>query len=171
MCSFQVLLATQWEGPVEPDLAMQRVNRFLCRQIPVNRFITAFLAILDPRTDSLTYASAGQNHPLLVSPAGEVTELKATGLPLGIADGASYGTGRVSMLPGSSLLAYSDGLTELPDPSGEEFGEARLREAALSLRDASLEEIRDGIVKLAEQHAGDVGNEDDITFLILQRDR
>jgi serine phosphatase RsbU (regulator of sigma subunit) len=170
MCAVQPLLRAMVDGPGGPDEALSRLNRFLCQQIPVNRFITVFLGVLDLKDHAVTFASAGQNPPLLVQPGGNVTRLDPTGLPLGIIEEASYGTGRVSLAPGSTLVVYSDGLTELSNPSGDEFGEARLAATAVEAVGQPPEAMLGLMLQAAENHAGHDANEDDITALILRRD-
>jgi len=169
MCSFQPLLRGVLEGSRAADESMNRLNRLLCEQIPVNRFITAFLAILDPRDNLLTFANAGQTSPLLIDPVGTVSRLEPTGLPLGVICDSTYGTSGVTLVPGCTLLIYSDGLTEISDASGEEFGEERLEIAAVDAAKLPPEEMLRCVLRAAEDHAGDDATEDDITAVILQR--
>ena len=107
-------------------------------------FVTAFYAVLDPATRTLTYSRAGHNPPRLVrhgSAGGggggaRVLSLdEHGGLPLGIMEGQSYGQASVTLERGDLLLLYTDGITEAVAPPAaagadgaawELFGQDRL---------------------------------------------
>jgi PAS domain S-box-containing protein len=93
-----------------------------------DRYVTAFVAIFDPLLGEMRYASAGHPPPLLRAPDGSVEDLaNAQGLPLGLRN-LSRGEATVRVLePGSQLLLYTDGLTELEHDVIS--GEGRLRDA------------------------------------------
>jgi serine phosphatase RsbU (regulator of sigma subunit) len=75
-------------------------------------FVTAFVGIIDPKTRTMRYASAGHVPALLRSPDGAVEELDAPGLPLGM-HALGPCLSRTAVLPeGSCLLLYTDGLIE-----------------------------------------------------------
>ena len=89
------------------------------------RFVTMWYGIIDVRTWTLTYATAGHNPPLLLR-GSEARALDGSGLPLGLADQTEYETHRVELHGGDQLLAFSDGIIELPLGDGAEFGVAGL---------------------------------------------
>jgi serine phosphatase RsbU (regulator of sigma subunit) len=66
------------------------------RTCPSSKYVTFFLAALDPETGRLEFVNAGHNPPLLVRATGEVEKLSIGGLVLGIFEGVNYdgGTGR-----------------------------------------------------------------------------
>ncbi len=79
-------------------------------------FVTAFYAVLNPASRTLTYSRAGHNPPLLVRD-GQVIALDGDGgLPMGIVDGELYGQATVTLEPGDLLLLYTDGITEAMPP-------------------------------------------------------
>ena len=99
-------------------------------------FLTAFYAVLDPPTRTLTYSRAGHNPPRLVRGDG-VLSLDGNGeLPLGILEGQTYGQSTITLERGDLLLLYTDGITEAMAPSkgGDRrhlFGTGRLDELLL----------------------------------------
>lgn len=88
-------------------------------------FLTAFIALIDPQDGSCRYASAG-HLPALLTSDHALEELGPTGPLLGPLPG-SWNTERAALVPGSLLVAYTDGITEARGPGDEEFGEERLR--------------------------------------------
>lgn len=83
------------------------------------KFITLSLSVLDPRSRTLSLASAG-HMPIMIRRAdGRVEEVgeEIVGFPLGIAPDAEYQEAQVSLEPGDVVVIYSDGVTDARDPS------------------------------------------------------
>jgi sigma-B regulation protein RsbU (phosphoserine phosphatase) len=124
-----------------------RINRTVCQNVPSSKYVTFFLASLDPATGRLDYVNAGHNPPLLVRDGGEVEKLSNGGLVLGMFENIVYEGGREEMRPGDMLLVYSDGVTETWDPEGEEFGEERLIALAVRSRGLGAEQVQNAILR------------------------
>ncbi len=147
------------------------VNRYLADNIPANRFVTLFYAELDPESGALSFLNAGHNPPLIVHSAGTVEQLASGGLPLGIKPDAEYREGRTQMQRGDVLVIYSDGVTEAVSPTGEEFGPTRLYEVVSRNVEASAAGIRDRIESSLTKFAQGTSAADDITLVIVKRQR
>jgi serine phosphatase RsbU (regulator of sigma subunit) len=152
-----------------PSEALERVNNSLYPEIPPNMFVTCLAAILDSRTGRLQYANAGHDLPYLRHAHG-VSELRATGMPLGMMPNRSYEQKEITLKPGDSILLYSDGLVEAHDSRREMFGFPRMQgfvgahPGGATLIDFLLTELERFTGEEWEQ-------EDDITLLTLQRFR
>jgi serine phosphatase RsbU (regulator of sigma subunit) len=130
-------------------------------------FVTCLAAILDSRTGRLQYANAGHDLPYVRHAAG-VSELRATGMPLGLMPNMSYEQKEITLRPRESILFYTDGLVEAHDLRREMFGFPRMQEfvgahpGGATLIDSLLAEL--------EQFTGEEWEqEDDITLVTLQR--
>jgi serine phosphatase RsbU (regulator of sigma subunit) len=66
---------------------------------------------------------AGHPLPLLRVPGGTATEIGAPARPLGIDAGAGFGEVQVELSAGSTLVLYTDGVTEARDDAGRQFGD------------------------------------------------
>jgi len=115
-----------------PDQLLNYLNRQLARSYTRGgNFVTAFYAVLDPSSRTLTYARAGHNPPRLVR-GDRVMSLDETGaLPLGIFEDQTYHESTVPLESGDLLLLYTDGITEAKAPlkgnsTHELFGVERL---------------------------------------------
>jgi serine phosphatase RsbU (regulator of sigma subunit) len=162
-------LAAQELGSSSPGEVLARVNETLFTRIPSNMFVTCFYCILDPDRATLSYANAGHDLPyVLRGSSGDVEELRARGMPLGIMPGMDYEEKEIVLEEGEAALFYSDGLVEAHDPMGEMFGFPRLRALVAehgkegSLGDSLLGELYTFVGEGWKQ-------EDDITLLTLRR--
>src|SRR5215204_439143 len=115
-------------GFSSPSEVLARVNETLLARIPSNMFVTCFYAILDAKSGNLTYANAGHDLPYLRRRNGDVEELRARGMPLGLMSGMGYEEKEIVLDAGEAALFYSDGLVEAHDSQRHEmFGFPRLR--------------------------------------------
>jgi sigma-B regulation protein RsbU (phosphoserine phosphatase) len=147
------------------------VNRYLADNTPANRFVTLFYAELDPLTGSLAFINAGHNPPIIAHEGTTMELLAAGGLPLGIMPEFDYREGRTQLRPGGVLVAYSDGVTETQNPKGEEFGTVRLQEVISQNLDRTASGIRDKIEAALSAFAQGTPAVDDITLLIVKREK
>ena len=124
MSNFQAGLRTLLRQGVALATIVPELNHLLFRNSGGEKFITAFLGIYDRRTRCLQYVNAGHNDPLLLADDGAVQALKHGTVMLGIMEELpGLRVGEVVIAPQSLLLLYTDGLTEVFDPAGNEFGE------------------------------------------------
>jgi serine phosphatase RsbU (regulator of sigma subunit)/anti-sigma regulatory factor (Ser/Thr protein kinase) len=151
----------------DPGAVLARVNDNLCPDIPPHMFVTCFYGVLDPASGDLRYANAGHNVPLVRSGV-ERSELRATGMPLGLMPGMHYEERVATVAPGASVLLYSDGLVEAHDSEREMFGTQRAAETLARPLDAQplIDEL---LLALDAFTADEQEQEDDITLVVVQR--
>jgi PAS domain S-box-containing protein len=146
----------------DPALMLDAADRALRLEHP-DKFVTAFVGVFDPIGSTLTYASAGQPPPLMRLPNGSVEPLAATGLPLGLRSNATSARSTTIELPvGSSLLLYTDGLTEFD--RSPIVGERRLSELFGSAPGGEDDLSASSIV---ERMMGGAESRDDVAVLLL----
>ncbi len=110
----------------DPALMLEAADRTLRAETP-DRFVTAFVGVIDGVARTLSYASAGHPSPLVRAGDGTIDELISGGPPLGLRENVRGG-GHVCMLPADAFLVfYTDGLIESTHDLAE--GERRLRAA------------------------------------------
>ena len=130
-------------------------------------FVTCLYAVLNPATGELRFANAGHNLPYLRTADG-VVELRATGWPLGLMPGVDYEEKVVTVAPHSSLLLFSDGLTEAHDAQREMFGTPRVI-SLMGLADSGSALIDRLLLELEHFTDSEQEQEDDITLVTLER--
>lgn len=111
-----------------PAQAVTTLNDRLCRA-QTDRFVTFVLVAIDPATGEVNIVNAGHMCPIVHRHTGEIEEPghKEVGLPLGIAEGLAYEHATVKLLPGDTVVLYTDGVNESMDLQGEFFGIDRIR--------------------------------------------
>ena len=153
---------------VAPGQVLERVNEVLYPDIPPKMFVTCLYALLDPDSGHLQFANAGHDLPYHRHTTGEVTELRATGMPLGLMPGMHYEEKEVWLAPGEIILFHSDGIVEAHNEHREMFGFPRLmRLVGEHEEDKTLKEFV--LDDLAAFTGADWEQEDDITMVTLQR--
>ncbi|HVE56467.1 MAG TPA: SpoIIE family protein phosphatase, partial [Pyrinomonadaceae bacterium] len=124
---------------------IRSVNQYLSENTPTNRFVTLFIAELNPLDGTLKYINAGHNPPLIGRIGGTVEQLDSGGFPLGIMPLAEYEIGETYLKSGEALVIYSDGVSEAANLKGEEFGMERLSEVVQKHLSASASGLRDKV--------------------------
>jgi serine phosphatase RsbU (regulator of sigma subunit) len=152
-----------------PDLAATATAVTDClAPLGAQRVVTLFLGVVDVRRRSLEYLNAGHPPPLIWGGTTAPVELEAT-TPL-----LSFGLGlsrqpvrRQAFGPGQRLAVYSDGVYEVRDPSGAEWGREPLVEVIQSAK-GPIEEIARRILERSRTHAGGRPPQDDLTLLLAE---
>lgn len=161
------ILRAEASRSTSPADILSRANDLLVPEMPPKMFVTCLFAVLDPATGRIVIANAGHNLPFIRT-GDEVTELRATGMPLGLLPGIRYDEVEGEIAPDSNVLLYSDGLVEAHDEGREMFGFDRLREA-LRIDDAGSE-LLDRLLETLNAFTGtEHEQEDDITLVTLRR--
>jgi phosphoserine phosphatase RsbU/P len=140
------------------------LNKRVIESTKGERFITMFIAKYNMVTRVLTYVNAGQTPPLLLSDKTSI--LLTTGCPgLGMLDEMpSVKEGIISVNRNAVLLCYTDGVVELENDKGKEFGTSKLELILLDNPQASMKEINRIIIQQLEHFKGEKPFVDDIAL-------
>jgi sigma-B regulation protein RsbU (phosphoserine phosphatase) len=87
---------------------------------------------------------------------------------MGLLPGANFQQGEEFVAPGDLLVAFSDGVVEATNESGEEFGDKRLLTVIQELWDSSAMEIRNAIHARLKEFTGDLPVVDDQTLIVVR---
>src|SRR6185295_13481507 len=143
-----------------PARLLEYLNHHLARTYTRDgSFVTAFYAVLDPASRTLTYSRAGHNPPRLLR-SGQIISIEESGaLPLGILDEQNYAESTIGLEKEDLLLLYTDGITEASPPakagdSRRLFGTKRLDQVLLDSPAATpaqlIANIRSAVTILTE---------------------
>ena len=131
-------------------------------------FLTAFVAVIDLSSGEVTYASAGHPPALMCSPSHAV-ELGPTGPIVGPFIGP-WESASAGLDDGDKLVVYTDGLTEVRNAAGDEFGVQRLTDlvcaSSYDEAEAIVKRCVDDVTSFAPGRL-----RDDVTIALLCRGR
>jgi serine phosphatase RsbU (regulator of sigma subunit) len=132
------------------------------------RYVTAIFMRLYPDSGKIEVVNAGHNPGFLVFPDGSAHQFEAAGTPLGLLPGMHYSSEESTFTPGTRLLFYTDGLTEV-FRGEEEFGPERLMDEFSKCPDQQADVILDSIWAIIEDFAEGGPQSDDMTALAMCR--
>jgi serine phosphatase RsbU (regulator of sigma subunit) len=164
------------EGDVPLPRLVARMNEFVHRSTPGNKYATFFYAQLDEQR-RLRYVNAGHNAPYLLragrrstadSASPEIEELSTGGTVVGMFPEMSYEEATVELCPGDVLLAFTDGVPEAHNPEDEEFGEERLQQLLRQTAHLSANEISARLSGEMKDWIRDAEQYDDLTFIVMK---
>ncbi|MGC2639960.1 MAG: PP2C family protein-serine/threonine phosphatase [Acidobacteriaceae bacterium] len=130
------------------------------------RYMTALFLRLDPQTPKIEVVNAGHNPAALVLPDGAVQMIEASGTPLGMLPDMTYTAEHFDFPPGSRMLMYTDGLTEV-FRGDEEFGQDRLIETFRTTKMPEAEHVLDLLWETLGTFSFHEAQTDDMTALAI----
>lgn len=152
-----------------PSETLARVNQRLCQDDDSDMFLTAFYGVFNVTTGELRYSLAGHPPPLLIGQDG-VRELpECPGMPLGIVTGVEFEERGLTLTPGQVLFAFTDGVTEARDGSGDLYGDERLQTAVAQAERPDADNLVRLVFAEIDRFADGHDAADDVTVLCLER--
>jgi sigma-B regulation protein RsbU (phosphoserine phosphatase) len=151
----------------QPGEFLASANEVVAGEIGAGKFITLVYVLVDPAANDVACANAGHPSPRLIGSGGEIVELQARGLALGIDEGQTYDEVRVHFGPGDALVLYTDGLVERR--RGKElYGTERLDEVLVRGRNLAAKQLARAL--LADCRAFGSGDlTDDCAIVVIKR--
>ncbi len=165
MATTRSILRAQAEHLVSPGKVLARTNDLLHPDIPTKMFVTCLYLLIEPASGKILFANAGHNLPYLIS-NNQVSELRATGMPLGLLPGMEYEEVEAQLTTGECLLLSSDGLVEAHNDAREMYGFDRMEDVMENSGD--VEAVIDNLMQSWHTFSGENHEqEDDITLVTL----
>jgi serine phosphatase RsbU (regulator of sigma subunit) len=154
----------------DPATIASEVNRHLCYLRPVAPFVTGFIAQIDCDRGEVHYCNAGHFPPMLLRADGRTDLLEEGGPLLGAIEQAEFRSGQVTLEPGDTLVAYSDGVLECCNPSGEEFGTEQLVSTLRCAEGQSAHTKLMTVLATLQDFANGSPLRDDVSLTVIQRE-
>jgi phosphoserine phosphatase RsbU/P len=153
--------------PDQIQAIMARVNQYLLERTKGEKYATVFYGTLSA-AGVMQWANAGHCAPILLHMDGRLRTLQTTGLPMGMLETAEYFVESVEMEPGDKLVIYSDGLTEAESPTGQFFGNDRLRKILRARAREGCAALHAALLEAVEKHTEGAVPADDVTLVIAE---
>lgn len=172
MSNLQGALRILSETDESPAKLIRHLNRWLCRNVPVTKFISLACLELDlqsEHTTRMTLTNAGHCPLILVRADGTVERLDETGGVLGVHDKFTYDEQNFDLAPGDLVLMYTDGASEAANVNGEMFGEEGLIRYAINHRADAFDSFIDSLITEIKEFSGMAELADDTTIIALRK--
>ncbi len=162
MANFQATIRTVLKYQnFELPFLMEELNKKVVRATHGEKFITFFIAHYNGFTHELKYVNAGHNHPVLYQNK-EIVMLESGCTGLGMLDELpSVKVGQLTITPNSSLVLYTDGIVELENEEGEQYGIERLIKNVELYSNLAMEDMNSIIFSKLEEWKGKQKYDDD----------
>jgi phosphoserine phosphatase RsbU/P len=144
-----------------------RLNQFLLERTGGEKYATLFYSLLHD-DGTFSYVNAAQCPPIVIRANGERLELEATGMPVGLMEGAEFAVESLQLAPGDRVVIYSDGVTEAQNQNREFFGKKRLTNILNAHAGDSCGAIHDAIQEGVAAFTEGAPQSDDITVVVLE---
>lgn len=167
----QAMLRMAFRLGADLETAFTQVNNQLADTLPDDRFITAFIGLLDVATHRMRFHSGGQGPILHFQAAtGACARHKPTSFPLAAMPLTSLRPAvTLEMQPGDILVLLSDGIYEYANAANEQFGEERVRELLRAHHGEPAAAMSARILEAVQAFAKGAPQEDDMTIVLVKR--
>jgi len=140
-----------------PGQLLSLLQQRFVRLLPGDLFVTSFCALCQLQHNSLVYANAGHDPPLMRrAGASQLEELTGTSLPVGVDVKERFLDQQVFFGPGDRLLVYTDGLIDARLASGARLGIQVVEDKLKQFTGTSLELARQLVALAPEPRSDDV---------------
>jgi serine phosphatase RsbU (regulator of sigma subunit) len=150
-----------------PEEVVINVNRHLLERNS-EEFVTLLYGVLFSRSGVFSYARAGHELPIIANGRVASAIPMDHSLPLGLFDQLRLDLQTLTLPPKSTLLLYTDGVTEAFHPEHGAFGEPRLKEILTINQHDSSQALCDRILDAVVAYSGDATRQDDLTVVAVR---
>ena len=153
-----------------PDRIMTTMNKTIVEMNKAHMFVTLFVGVLDLPTGRLRYCNAGHDAPLLVGKGVGVLPCESN-VPVGFLSSWNYVPQESQIFTGTTILLYTDGLTEAMNADKAQFQMERINDVAAKALAEGQQEPQQLISRMSDavhQFVGDAEQSDDLTMMAIQ---
>ncbi len=159
----------------DPGALLTRLNGALMgilRQAGTLLFVTAAYVFVDTEDSTLLYGQAGHPTGFILRASGGLDALPAAGEvagpALGLIDDCAYVSGRDRLSPGDAAILFTDGVFEVRNADGEEWGPERLRAEVSRRAGGKGGDLLAGVASAAGAFAAGGVFDDDVCLVSLE---
>jgi serine phosphatase RsbU (regulator of sigma subunit) len=172
MARAHALIAAESEAYENPSDVMRKVNAHITRLEKSTQFVTVLYGILNIDNGNFQYARAGHEPPLMLLQDGSVQRLPFdTGMAIGLWENITLDERTIKLPPGTTLLLYTDGMTDCRDPEGKPFGLEGIKATLSGCPRSSAQVVCDFLLKTLMDYQQGSKQDDDVTLVAVHAKR
>ncbi len=162
------LIMAEADADLSPAAVLGLVNRHITRLEKSSQFVTALYGIVNSATGEFSYARAGHEPPLILFPDGKIERVPhGPGMALGLWDAITLDEHTVTLEPDSTLVLFTDGMTDCRDPNGVSFGLERIKTTLSGLVGLSAQQVCDKLFDGLMEYQNGAKQDDDVTLVAI----
>jgi serine phosphatase RsbU (regulator of sigma subunit) len=151
----------------DPAAAVTAVNAYVAARSALNKFVSLWVGVFDPRAHRLTFVDAGHGHWMLTAPGREPwTPHEAGDIPVGIEPDQRYTSATIPFEPGHRAVLLSDGIIEQRSPEGEQFSRERVIRTLAAAR-GDVQDQAESVYRAVMGFAGGPSLSDDASIAVI----
>lgn len=161
---------------LSPEEAMKHFNTAICSVAKENMMMTCFVAVIDKKTKMMTYINASHEPSILIQKKDEIEKddfqfLNESSAPrLGQSKTSVFEAKQVQLSSGDRIVFYTDGVTDVQNPSGKSYGERTFLKDLVSTYNSTkdLNGFFDSYVEKITSFRSETELIDDVTFCFFE---
>lgn len=168
MARAHALIAAEAESYENPGDVLRKANAHITRLEKATQFVTVLYGILNVDSGEFTFARAGHEPPLMLLPNGSAKRIPYnTGMALGLWEDITLDEQTITLSPGSTLVLYTDGMTDCRDPNGVAFGLERIQRSLNTCPGTSAQEVCNYLLQTLKDYQQGSKQDDDVTLVAV----
>jgi len=168
MARTHALIMAEADTALPPGSVLGLVNRHITHLEKSAQFVTALYGILNSETGEFSYARAGHEPPLILFSDGRIERVPhGPGMALGLWDAITLDEHTVTLEPNSTLVLFTDGLTDCRDPNGVSFGLERINATLSGLVGLPAQQVCDRLFDALMEYQNGAKQDDDVTLVAI----
>jgi phosphoserine phosphatase RsbU/P len=168
MARTHALIMAEADTGMTPGEVLGLVNGHITHLEKSSQFVTALYGLVDSKTGEFSYARAGHEPPLILRPNGEVERVPhSPGMSLGLWETITLDERSLKLERGSTLVLFTDGLTDCRDPNGVSFGLERIKTTLSRLVGLPAQEVCDRLFDALMNYQDNSKQDDDVTLVAI----
>ena len=169
MARAHALIIAEADSVISPGEVLRRVNKHITRLEKSTQFVTALYGVLDINTAEFSYARAGHEPPLILTPAGSVHRLPhKPGMALGLWENIALDEYTLHLPKDSLLVMFTDGMTDCRNPQGEPYGIERIKKTMGTLEKVNAQTACDELFDSLMIYQSGAKQDDDVTLVAIR---
>ena len=168
MARAHALIVAEAESFDNPGDVLRKANAHITRLEKTTQFVTVLYGILNIDNGDFIYARAGHEPPLLLHQDGTVKRLPfESGMALGLWEDITLDEQTISLPKGSTLVLYTDGMTDCRNPEGEPFALEGIQNSLSICPTSSAQVVCDYLLKTLIDYQQGSKQDDDVTLVAI----
>lgn len=168
MSNIQAIVRTLIHQESSLENIVSLLNLSLINNSVRGRFVSLIIMEIDPKKKQLKYINCGHNPPL-IKQGNTIIELDVATPVLGVLDDYTSQLETVAFHENDVLFAYTDGISELYNPEGEQMGMEPMKAILNKYSSTGSNNLKEEILLSLTNHMKDEVAHDDISFVLVKQ--